>query len=197
MTSKVIASHKSSSNFSVNPTLPLLDGHSPSCSLFPSFSLTLSLYIPLYLPLLLYAKNNLHTAKCFLICFLVRPLIKLYFAVWEISQGIKGKIFSFSLSSPFHSLSIYISLSLFLYPSPFHLSLPLSIPFTSLSFSYLPLSLSFYLSFSLFSVSFSLAYLMDVFVIVHNIKYDLKGNMRPLFSCLILKILDLLIKLQP
>ena len=136
MTSKVIASHKSSSNFSVNPTLPLLDGHSPSCSLFPSFSLTLSLYIPLYLPLLLYAKNNLHTAKCFLICFLVRPLIKLYFAVWEISQGIKGKIFSFSLSSPFHSLSIYISLSLFLYPSPFHLSLFLLSPSLSLLLSF-------------------------------------------------------------
>ena len=46
--SKVIEGHKSSSNFSVNPTLPLLDGrlmlHTPSRSLFPSLSLTLTLY---------------------------------------------------------------------------------------------------------------------------------------------------------
>ena len=69
MTFKVIEDHKKSSNFSVNPTLPLLDAslsklcgsHSPSCSLFPSLSLTLYLYIPL----LLYAKINLHTVKCF------------------------------------------------------------------------------------------------------------------------------------
>ena len=80
MTSKVIEGHKSSSNFSVNPTLPLLDGplmlpppncvylylsHSISFSLPLLLSLTLSLYIPLYLPLSLYAKINLHTAKCF------------------------------------------------------------------------------------------------------------------------------------
>ena len=54
MTSKVIEGHKSSSNFSVNPTLPLLNGSlllpPPNCvdlsiylSLFPSLSLTLSL----------------------------------------------------------------------------------------------------------------------------------------------------------
>ena len=56
MTSKVIEGHKSSSNFSVNQTLPLLDGPlmlpPPSRTLFPSLSLTFSLY----LPLLLYAK---------------------------------------------------------------------------------------------------------------------------------------------
>ena len=64
MTSKVIEGHKSSSNFSINPNLPLLDGplmlpspycsdfsHSPSLLSSPLFSL-LSLYIPLYLPLL-------------------------------------------------------------------------------------------------------------------------------------------------
>ena len=56
MTSKVIEGHKSASNFSVNPTLPLLDGplllpspncedfsHSPSCSLSLSFSYSLSI----------------------------------------------------------------------------------------------------------------------------------------------------------
>ena len=58
MTSKVIEGPKSSSNFSVNPTLPLMDGplmlpHELCvflflslyiCSLFPFISLTLSLY---------------------------------------------------------------------------------------------------------------------------------------------------------
>ena len=58
MTSKVIEGHKSSSNFNaINPTLPLLDGPlmlpPPNCVdislsqsryLFPSLSLTLSLY---------------------------------------------------------------------------------------------------------------------------------------------------------
>ena len=65
ITSKVIEGHKSSSNFSVNQTLPLLDGPlmlpPSSRSLFPSLSLTFSLY----LPLLLYAKNNVHTTKSF------------------------------------------------------------------------------------------------------------------------------------
>ena len=72
MTSKVIEGHKSTSNFSVNPTLPLLDGPlmlpSPNCEEFSlslsisfSLSLTLSLYIPLYLSLLLYAKIILST----------------------------------------------------------------------------------------------------------------------------------------
>ena len=91
MTSKVIEGHKSSSNFSVIPTLPPLDGplmlpppnceefsHSPSRSLFPSRSFFPSLFLfpplslfpslslthSLYIPLLLYAKIILHTAKC-------------------------------------------------------------------------------------------------------------------------------------
>ena len=79
MTSKVIEVHKSSSNFSFNPTLPhkgcsvdaslpnclyfSLFSHSPSRSLFPSLSLTLSLN-SLYLPLLL----NFYVA-CFLMIF--------------------------------------------------------------------------------------------------------------------------------
>ena len=87
------------------------------------------------------------------------------------------------------SLSISFSLSLsclsfspsiFFYPS---LSL-----FLSLSFSH---------SLTLFSLSFSLAYLMDVFIIVYNIKYDLKGHMRPLLSCVSFKNFRSLIKLQP
>ena len=110
-----------SSNFNVNPTLPLLDGLSS-----PLF-LLLSLYIPLYLPLLLYAKINLHIAKCFWIRFLVRPLFKLYFAAREILRAIKGEMFSSSLSSPFHSLSLsLISPSLSYLPlSPLSFSLSL------------------------------------------------------------------------
>ena len=75
MTSKVNKGHKSSSIFSVNPTLPLLDGPlilNPSnmvgsLSLSTSFSLPLSLsyclstYIPLYLPLYFSVNINLHT----------------------------------------------------------------------------------------------------------------------------------------
>ena len=75
--SKVIEGHKSSSNFSVNPTLPLMDGPLmlPSKIVCISLSLTLhrvlysplflllSLYIPLYLPLLLHANINLHSQR--------------------------------------------------------------------------------------------------------------------------------------
>ena len=77
----------------------------------------------------------------------VRPFFTLYFNVRKILRGIKGEIFSFSLSSPSSCLSLSLSLSL--YPSPFHLSLSFSI-----------------------SLSFSLAYLLDVFVLVHNINYE-------------------------
>ena len=83
--------------------------------------------------------------------FLVRPLLTLYFAVREILRGIKGKIVSFSLSSPFHSLSLSLSLSLSM-PLPLTLSLsltPLSLISLShlLSISLLSLSLlSFFLS---------------------------------------------------
>ena len=67
MISKVIEGHKSSSDFSVNPTLPLLDYplmlpsqiECISLSLFPSLSPTLSLYIPPYLPLLLHMRTFL------------------------------------------------------------------------------------------------------------------------------------------
>ena len=83
---------------------------------------------------------------------------------------------------PFTFLSL---LSPSLYPSPFHFSLSLLSPSFFLSL--------FYLSLSLFSLSFSLAYLMDVFVIVNNIKYDLKGHMwPPHLSRVVLKISDLL-----
>ena len=71
MTSKVIEGHKSSSNFSVNPTLPLMDGPfmlpsqivciSLNLVLYSPLFLLLSLYIPLYLPLLLHANINLHS----------------------------------------------------------------------------------------------------------------------------------------
>ena len=65
MTSKVIEGHKSSSKFSVNPTLPLSVDASLS-NLCGSLSLTLHpvLSSPLF-PLLSHAKINLHTAKCF------------------------------------------------------------------------------------------------------------------------------------
>ena len=75
MTLKVIDGHKSSSNFSVNPTLPLMDGRLMLTSqivcislffltlhlvLYSPLFLLLSLFIPLYLPLLLHANINLH-----------------------------------------------------------------------------------------------------------------------------------------
>ena len=77
MTSKVIESHKSSSNFSFNPTIPLLD--SPLMLPAPNFvdlshSIFLTLHLlssplftllTLYLPLMLDANINLHTEKCF------------------------------------------------------------------------------------------------------------------------------------
>ena len=78
-----------------------------------------------------------------------QPLFALYFSVGEILWG---------LYSPFHNLSLY----------SFHLS----IPFTSFSLYLSCLSLSLYISLllpfflSLFSLSFSLAYIMEVFVLV-------------------------------
>ena len=130
MTSKGIEGHKSSSNFSVNPTLPFI-----GC--FP-LKIVLSFSLSIY-PFLLYAKiiytqwNVFRHAlslsllrkvilgirlsnQTFLWCFLGRPLFTLYFAVWKILRGIKGLIFSFSLSSYFHSLSLSM-------PLPFTLSL--------------------------------------------------------------------------
>ena len=92
---------------------------------------------------------------------------------------IKGEIFSLSLSLSL-TLSIFLSLSLLL---SFSLSLLLS---SSLSLL-LSLSLLFYIT----------NFLSDVFVLVHNIKYDLKGQISPLWCRVILKISDLLIKLQP
>ena len=90
----------------------------------------------------------------------------------------KYSIFFSSLSSFFHILSLYASsfhpLSLY----PFHLSLSLSLSLISPSLSIslvLPFSLSPSLSpslFSLFSIWFSLAYLMDVFVLVFLKSYD-------------------------
>ena len=70
--------------------------------------------------------------------FIIRPLLTIYFAVREILRGIKGKIFSFSLSSPFHSLSLSMPLPLTLYLSLTPLSL---------------ISLSHILSVSLLSLS--------------------------------------------
>ena len=82
MISKVIEGLKSSFNFSVNPTLPLMDGPLmlPSKIVCISLSLTLhlvlysplflllSLCIPQYLPLLLHANINLHSCH-------MRPLL--------------------------------------------------------------------------------------------------------------------------
>ena len=81
----------------------------------------------------------------------------LYFAVREILWGIKGELFS-------------LSLSLSLYASTFHslsLSMPISLNYLSFLLPFTSLSLSIFLS--LFSLSFSLAYLMDVFVLVFKI----------------------------
>ena len=48
MTSKVIQGHKSSSNFCVNPTLPLMDGPLMSPSQIVCISLSLTLHLVLY-----------------------------------------------------------------------------------------------------------------------------------------------------
>ena len=56
MTSKVIEGHKSSSNFSVNPTLPLMDGPLMLPSQIICISLFfLTLHLVLYSPLFLYS----------------------------------------------------------------------------------------------------------------------------------------------
>ena len=71
MTSKVIECYKSLSNFSVNSTLPLLDGPlmlpSPNCLVLSFFySLSISLYISLFCSMqtLIYTQRNiLHKMK--------------------------------------------------------------------------------------------------------------------------------------
>ena len=79
-------------------------------------------------------------------------------------------LYPFHLSIPFTSLSLSP-----LYP--FHPSLSLSLSYTSLSI-YISLLLPFFLS--LFSLSFSLAYLMDVFVLViYNILTSSVGEPEP------------------
>ena len=77
-----------------------------------------------------------------------------FFEDFTLSFRGKYSIFSSSLSSSFHSLSLCLSLSLSL-SLCLSLSLSLYNPFTSLSLSYISLPLY---------ISFSLAYLMDVFV---------------------------------
>ena len=131
MTSKVFEGHKSSSNFSVNPTLPLLDGHSPSCSLFPSLSLTLTLYF--FSISLFCSMQKLLYTNFFGYVFLsglsfILPFGRFY------KELQKKSILSLYLL-PFTSLSLSL-------PSPIHLSL-------SLSLSLISLSLSFYLSLTL------------------------------------------------
>ena len=106
-----------------------------------------------------------------------QTLFTLYFSVWEILQEFYSPFHSLSLyplhlSISFTSLSLPLSISISLSLS--YLSLPLYIsPSTFLSLSlFLPFFLS--LSFSLFSLSFSLTYLMDVFVLVYymSVEYD-------------------------
>ena len=102
--------------------------------------------------------------------------------IWgRIRRRVGFNLRAFHLTIPLYLSPLYpsISLSIPLYPS-LSLSFPLFIPLSfspSLSISFLLpffLSLSFYLSFSLFpslslfSLSFSLAYLMDVFILVFD-----------------------------
>ena len=67
MTSKVIEGHKSSYNFSVNPTLPLLDGPlmlpSTNCVGF-SYSLSRSLFTSLFLTISIYPSLPPSFAPC-------------------------------------------------------------------------------------------------------------------------------------
>ena len=154
MTSKVIEGHKSSSNFSVNPTLPLLDcllmlppqncvkiSHSLSCSLFPSLS-----WIRLYADVFL-SGSCLH---------FIPPFGRFYEELKEKSSlSLYLLPFTVSLSMPLpFTLYLYISLS------------PLSL--ISLSLYIFSPSLALSPSLSLFSLSFSLAYLMDIFVLNHE-----------------------------
>ena len=91
--------------------------------------------------------------------------------------GIKGEIFSFSLSSPFHSLALYASFTFHSFTS-FSLSLSFSLsplsPFHSLS---LFLSLHLFFSFTSFSLISSLSLsLFSIFISrVSN------GRFRPCF----------------
>ena len=91
MTSEVIKGHKSSFNFSVNPTLPLLDCPlilpSPNCAdlsltlhlvLFSPLFLLNSLYIPLYLPLLFHANINLHSKRSHEATFISRDFLIIF-----------------------------------------------------------------------------------------------------------------------
>ena len=64
------------------------------------------IYAYLYMSLTLYIG---YTRSGFLVIFSVRPLFTLYFTVREILRGNVVEIFSFSLSSPFHSLSHTLS----------------------------------------------------------------------------------------
>ena len=124
--------------------------------------------------------------------FCIQPFFALYFPVREISRGFPLKERTVRVPLPFrrnrpenhsHNLGKALGEGLGLLCAPFTLSIPftslslsplypfrLSIPFTSLSLSYL--SLPLYISpstflflsllLSLFSLSFSLAYLMDI-----------------------------------
>ena len=115
-----------------------------------------------------------------------QPLFALYFSVWEILRGFycpfhSYSLYPFHLSIPFTSLSLYICI--YIYIS--YLSLPLYIsPSTFLSISLL---------LSLFSLSFSLAYLMDVFVLVTFNKYSIALFLHTILAKLILVANDLFI----
>ena len=90
MTSKVIEGNKSSSNFTVNQNLPLLDGpmmlhapncvdlslsHSPSCSLFPSLYISLSISLFCSMQKIIYTQRNVFHKINYDLKGHVRPLL--------------------------------------------------------------------------------------------------------------------------
>ena len=115
MTSKVIESHKSSSNFSVNPTLPLMDGPLmlPSQIVCISLFLTLHLvlysplfllpflYIPLYLPfcsmqtLIYYLKGHMRPHLCRVILMIFRSFDQITTLTYFFNLNLRsyGKLF--------------------------------------------------------------------------------------------------------
>ena len=114
MTSKVIQGHKSSSNFSVNPTLPLMDGPLmlPSQILFLSLSISFSIPLSFSYSLSISLSTSLF---CYILKGHMRPLLcRVIFNDFQIfwsNYNLVFFYFSCILSSAFIYKQILIKLS--------------------------------------------------------------------------------------